>query len=122
MSTYDSNKTKESLLLRFSAEYIARVANRNILITPTRAVIEKDRTRATVYVSVFPDTAKEAAISFLRRHQRDFFVFLKKEARFSYIPSVHFMFDVGEENRQHIDEITRQEHENNNDAESVQDK
>lgn len=108
MSTH-SNQTKESLLLRFAAEYIARVANRNTLITPTHVVIPKDKTRATVYVSVFPNTAREAAISFLRRHQKDFFIYLKKEARFSYIPNVHFMFDVGEENRQHIDEITRNE-------------
>ncbi len=107
MSTHNS-QTKEGLLLRFAAGYIARVANRNTLITPTRAELSKDRTHATVYVSIFPSTAQEAAISFLRRHQRDFFIYLKKESRFSHIPSVHFMFDVGEENRQHLDEITRQ--------------
>ncbi len=105
----NNSKTKENLLVRFAAGYIARTANRNALITPTRAELSKDRKRAMIYVSVFPNTAQEAAISFLRRHQRDFFLYLKKEARFSYIPNVHFMFDVGEENRQHLDEITRNE-------------
>ncbi len=119
MSAHTNNQTKESLLLRFAAEYIARVANRNTLITPTRAMLSKDRTRATVYVSVFPDSAREAAISFLRRHQRGFFIYLKEEARFGHIPNVHFVFDVGEENRQHLDEITRQTNKEIPSAESV---
>lgn len=106
MGSYN-NQTKESLLLRFAAGYIARTANRNTLITPTRATISKDRKQATIYVSIFPNMEKEAAISFLRRHQRGFFTYLKKESRFSHIPNVHFMFDVGEENRQHLDELTQ---------------
>ncbi len=107
MSTYH-RQIEEGTLIRFAAGYIARVANRNSLITPTCAVLSKDRTRATIYVSVFPDTAQESAISFLRRHQRDFFMYLKKEARFGYIPSIRFIFDEGEKNRQHLDELFHQ--------------
>ncbi len=119
--TMHSNQTKESLLLRFAAGYIARTANRNILITPTHATISKDRTQATVYVSVFPNTARDAAIAFLRRHQHDFFEYLKKESRFSHIPNVHFIFDVGEENRQHLDEITRQTNLEIDESQDIQD-
>ncbi len=107
--------------MRFAADYIARTANRNTLITPTRATFSKDGKRATVYVSIFPNTAQEAAISFLRRHQRDFFIYLKKEARFSFIPNIHFMFDVGEENRQHLDEIMRNENKTDSHKQEIDD-
>lgn len=107
MSTFH-RQIEEGTLIRFAAGYIARVSNRNSLITPTCAVLSKDSTRANIYISVFPDTAQESAILFLRRHQRDFFMYLKKEARFAHIPSIHFIPDEGEKNRQHLDELFHQ--------------
>ncbi|HQU07913.1 MAG: hypothetical protein B7X04_02920 [Parcubacteria group bacterium 21-54-25] len=101
------DQAEEALLMRLAARYIAREANRDSLITPTRATLAPGRTKATVYVSVFPDTAVESALSFLRRRQHDFFEFLKKESRLSPIPGVRFEFDLGEKNRQHLDDISR---------------
>lgn len=102
------HQTEEALLVRFAALYIAREANRNTLITPTRAQLSASRTKAVIYVSIFPDATEEKALAFLRRRQHDFFVYLNKEARFSIVPGIRFELDLGEKNRQHLDEISRE--------------
>ena len=96
-----------SLLVHLAGEYIAREAGRSTLITPTRAEIGSDRKNATVYVSVFPDSETEHAIEFLLRHGEGFREFMKKEARFSFLPRVRFVADLGEKNRQHLDDLSR---------------
>ncbi|MCI0597837.1 ribosome-binding factor A [Candidatus Parcubacteria bacterium] len=96
-----------SLLVHLAGEYIAREAGRETLITPTRADIGNDRKNATVYVSVFPDKDTDSALEFLARHAADFRAFLKKEARFSFLPRVTFKADLGEKHRQHLDELSR---------------
>ncbi len=95
------------LIQRLAAAYIAREANRDTLITPTRVSLSDDGKRATIYVGVFPDTKKAAALAFLARHVHDFREHLKKEARFAHLPSVHFEFDEGERERQHLDELSQ---------------
>lgn len=102
------NQVEEALLVRFAALYIAREANRNTLITPTRAQLSPSRTKAIVYVSVFPDAMEDSALAFLRRHQRDFFEYLNKEARFSMVPGIRFELDFGEKNRLRLDELSRE--------------
>lgn len=102
------NQVKEALLVRFASLYIAREANRSVLITPIRATLSANRAKAIIYVSVFPDTALKSALSFLNRRRSDFFKFLKKESRISRIPSIQFEFDFGEKNRQRLDELSRE--------------
>ena len=97
-----------SLLVHLAANYIAKEAGRQTLITPTRANLSPDRKNATVYISVFPDTDVEHALTFLERHRDEFYAYLKKEARFPIIPRVTFEFDRGEQSRQHLDELSKE--------------
>lgn len=94
-------------LVHLAASYIALEAGRETLITPLRAEISPDRKNATVYVSIFPDTEKDHALLFLKRHRDEFREYLKKEGRFAVLPFVHFEFDYGEQNRQHLDDLSR---------------
>lgn len=94
-------------LLHLAAAYIALEAGRETLITPLRAEISPDRKNATVYVSVFPDTEREHALTFLARHKDLFRDYMKKEGRFAVLPFVKFEFDYGEQNRQHLDDLSR---------------
>lgn len=96
-----------SRLTELAARYIALEAGRETLITPMRSEIAPDRKNATIYVSVFPDSDKEHALEFLKRHRDEFRDFLKKEGRFAVLPFVHFEFDYGEQNRQHLDDLSR---------------
>jgi ribosome-binding factor A len=96
-----------SLLVHLAADYIAKEAGRETLITPMRAEISPDRKNATIYVSVFPDKEMHHALEFLARQKEEFYAYLKKEARFPIIPNVRFEFDFGEQNRQRLDELTK---------------
>jgi len=104
MSTKDDRAA--SILIHLAADYIAREAGRQTLITPTRVELE-DRKNAIIYVSVFPDNEREHALEFLNRHKDGFRDYLKKEGRFSILPYVRFAFDAGEANRQHLDELSK---------------
>ncbi len=101
------DRAEEGVLLRLAARYIAKEANRNTLITPTRVSLSTSRTRAIVFVSVFPDSEADKAVEFLQRHRGSFFDFLKKESRLFPIPGISFEFDVGEQNRQRLDELSQ---------------
>lgn len=95
-----------SLLVHLAADFIARNAGRETLITPTRAEIGKDR-NATVYVSVFPESHMQHALEFLLRNADEFRAYIKKAARFSHLPRVSFEADIGEQHRRHLDELSK---------------
>ena len=95
------------VLVHLAANFIAREAGRETLITPTRATLGKGAKTATIFVSVFPEHDTPHALEFLARHRDDFRTLMKKEARLSTLPQVTFAEDVGERNRQHLDEISR---------------
>lgn len=96
-----------SILLENAGRYIAREAGRDTLITPTRAVISKDRKEATIYVSVFPDGHDGQAIAFLMRHKDTFRNELKKTTRLARLPYIRFELDRGERNRQHLEDLAK---------------
>jgi ribosome-binding factor A len=89
-----------------AAEYIAREAGRSTLITPTRTELSSDRKWATIFVSVFPTDQGEHAVRFLTRHKDLFRDYLKKTMRLARLPYIRFSIDVGEINRQRLDEIS----------------
>ena len=107
-NSQNREKRASSNLLHLAAEYIAREAGRDTLITPTRTDISPDRKNATIFVSVFPDDKKEHAIAFLARHRDNFRQFLRQHGRFAILPFIKFEFDYGEMNRQRLDEISRE--------------
>lgn len=97
-----------SELRDLAGEFIAREAGRNTLITPTRVEFGRNPKFATIYVSVFPETETPHALSFLTRNVNEFREFLKKHGRFSVLPFVKFASDYGEQNRQRLDELSKQ--------------
>jgi ribosome-binding factor A len=101
-----------SLLTELAAKYIAREAGRTTLITPTRTSIGSDRKNATIFVSVFPDGDGDNALKFLKRHKDLFREYLKKASRLSHLPYITFELDYGEKNRQRMDELSNEIHQN----------
>ena len=51
-------------------------------------------------------TAESAAVAFANRHRGDFGDFYKKQRRGAYPPKVEFFIDLGEKNRQRMDELS----------------
>lgn len=89
-----------------AAEFLVREANPQSLITVTRVDMGGDGKSANIFISVFPDTAEQAAVAFANRHRGDFGEFYKKQRRGAYPPRVEFFIDMGEKNRQRMDELS----------------
>ncbi len=88
-----------------AAEFLAREANRQSLITVTNAVVSSDGHLATIYLTIFPESAELRALSFARRHGGELAEFFKKRVRGMRIPHIEFALDKGEKNRQRLDEL-----------------
>lgn len=103
----DRDNRAGAIITELAAKYIAREAGRSTLITPTRTEFS-DRKHAIVYVSVFPESETEHALAFLRRHRDDFRNSLKKQSRLMILPFIEFQEDLGERNRQRLDELSNE--------------
>ncbi len=89
-----------------AAEFLAREANRNSLMTVTRAVLATDGKSCIIYISVFPTTAEVPALAFANRNRTELSTFFKKRIRSRLPPHIEFAIDTGEKNRQRLDELS----------------
>ena len=98
------DKIKESLRELASA-FINQESNRKTLITVTDVNISRDLKNATIFVTAYPQEQEHAAVDFLKRKRKDFKAYAKSRLHLKVIPFFDFALDLGEKNRQHIDEL-----------------
>jgi len=89
-----------------AAEYLAREAGPQSLITVTRVALSNDARDARVFITVLPESAEEAALAFIQRNRRDLAEFFRKRVRGAFPPHFEFLIDRGEKNRQRLDELS----------------
>ena len=89
-----SNRATE-IVAREAAQFIAREAGRESLITVIQARSIAHGDRILVFVSVFPVEKARAAMAFLERQREAFSDHLKTHARLR-LPRIDFMLDNGE--------------------------
>lgn len=89
-----------------AAQFIAREANPQSLITVTRVELSPDSKRGRIFITVYPESHETAALGFANRNRGEFSVFFKKKVRGVFPPRVEFFIDKGEKNRQHLDELS----------------
>jgi ribosome-binding factor A len=89
-----------------AAEFLAREANRNTLITVTRAEMSEDSKRAIIYITVFPETGEQAALAFANRNRGELGTFLSSRTRGMRLPQMEFKIDLGDKNRRRLDELS----------------
>jgi hypothetical protein len=94
------NGRAEVLVARAAAEFIAREAGTESLITVIRAHSIAHGDRMLVFISVFPIEKARGALSFLERQREAFSDYLKQRVRMR-LPRVDFMLDSGEELAEH---------------------
>ena len=99
-------KIQEALRMA-AAEFLVREATHQSLITVTRTIVTEDGKRGTIFITVFPDSSEGAAVAFANRHRAEFAEFFKKKVRGALSPHVEFVIDMGEKNRQRLDELTK---------------
>ena len=93
-------------LREVAAEFLAREANRNSLITVTTARLSEDSKYGVIYITVMPETAEEAALDFANRNRTEFTDFFKTRVKGVFMPRIEFKIDKGEKSRQHLDELS----------------
>lgn len=93
--------------MQLAGQFFAREAGRQSLITVTRAEMTDDLKFITIFISVFPESAEKAAIEFCKRERSAFRDFVKDKSALQHPPTIDFEIDMGEKNRQRIDELTR---------------
>ena len=94
-------------IAHMAGEFLAREAGPQSLITVTRAEITPDLKNATIFLSVFPESAEQAALSFTKRERSNVRLFIQKHSSLNFPPIIDFELDIGEKNRQRIDDLTR---------------
>jgi|SRR5690606_27129622 len=87
-----------------AAKFVQNVANHQSLITVTNADVSKDLRRASIYISVLPHHEQDKALAFLNRHAAEFRGYVKSRLSLKRLPYFDFRLDIGEINRQSIDD------------------
>jgi len=105
--TLRQNKVKENIR-NLVADFLKAESNRTSLITVTDANVSKDLKKATIFISVLPESGEESALNFVKRRRKDVRNYLKKKLEMRSIPFLDFEIDLGEKNRQRIDELSQE--------------
>ena len=88
-----------------AAEFLAREAGRQSLVTVTEARISHDGRSGRVYITVLPQSAEESALAFANRNRGEFSLFFKKRIRGISPLHITFVIDEGEKSRQRLDDL-----------------
>ena len=107
MSQQKDEKIKE-ILRELASEFLMRESNRTSLITITGVELEARGSRAKILFTVLPENQEAAALDFFTRRLGDLREYVQEHARMMRVPFFEVGIDVGEKNRQRIDEIERE--------------
>ncbi len=108
MKPKDPNKDKkiEEIIKKAATRFLLEQTSGASLLTVTQVVSSTRSEQSTVYFTVFPTDKEKTALEFLKRKRGEFKEYLMSETRIGRIPFIDFEIDIGEKNRQRIDEIS----------------
>lgn len=93
------------LIKHLSARFLTEEGNKSSLITVTNVMMSNDGKNATILFTVFPDNMEKTALEFAKRKRPEFKKFFRDNSTIGHIPFFDFALDLGEKNRQKIDEL-----------------
>lgn len=102
MSSLHHEKVEESVK-HLASEFLVRESNNKSLITVTNIVLSPDEKRATIYLSVLPESEEESVLSFAKRKRADMREYIRERLRSRVIPFLDVEIDKGEKHRQRIE-------------------
>lgn len=106
MSVQDE-RIKEQIKV-LAGKFLTMEGNKSSLLTVTNIEMSKDSKSVTILFTVFPDSFEKTALEFAKRKRSELKQFIKENVSFGRIPFLDFAIDLGEKNRQKIDEISNQ--------------
>jgi ribosome-binding factor A len=98
----------EVALKKLAATFLDREADRTSLITVTRIDISPDFKNSKIFISVLPDKQSESALNFCKRKMTDFKKYVKDNMNIHTVPFFDVELDLGEKNRQRIEELSHE--------------
>ena len=102
------NERISEILHDMGARFLSINSNKSSLITVTRIELTRDEKRATIFFTVFPEKFEKTALQFAKRKRSEFKEFVKENSKLGRIPQLDFEIDLGEKNRQKIDNLLNQ--------------
>ena len=106
--TNRKEKIKE-ILRDLGAKFLAQNGNGSSLLTVTNVELTSNEKNATILFTVFPTDFEKTAVEFAKRKRSEFKQFVKENSNLGRIPLLDFSLDLGEKNRQKIDELLNSE-------------
>ena len=103
----ERNEKVANYIKELAAEFLGREADKSSLITVTGCTTSPDLKRATILITVLPNSKESAALGFVKRQRGELREFLKERMPIKVIPFIDIVIDLGEKNRQKIDELLR---------------
>ncbi len=95
-------------LKELAATFLERESNKTALITVTRVEVFDRGRSAMVYITVLPDAAEVAALSFAKRKRAELRGFMKPHLNTRTIPFLDVTIDSGEKARQNIETLLKE--------------
>ena len=99
-------KLKE-ILRELAAEYFSRQSNHQSLITITDVEVFNHGSKARILITVMPENAEQSVIEFMHRQLTEFRQHVMENSRIGHVPFFEVAVDVGEKNRQRMDELSK---------------
>lgn len=96
----------ESLLAQKVGEFLSMEAGNQSLITVTRVAYNDKTKHASVFITVLPDSQEKTALAFAKRKSSDMREWMKQKVLMGSLPVFEFVIDIGEKNRQRVDDIS----------------
>lgn len=106
MDTRDE-RLKE-ILRDLGARFLLQNGNNSSLLTVTDVKLSDKGKYATIMFTVFPDSFEKTALEFAKRKRSEFREFVKENSKLGRIPQMDFEIDLGEKNRQRIDNLLQE--------------
>ncbi len=109
MLTKDAKNEKlREAVHHVAAEFLGQQSNGTSLITVTGVQLSKKADRAAILLTVLPETQEKAALAFAQRNVPEFCEFAYKKLSLRRLPFITFALDLGEKNRQKLDDLSHQ--------------
>ena len=102
------NEKVANQIKELAAQFLERENDRTSLITVMSATVSPDLKRATIFITVLPDSKEQPALLFVKRKLGELRESLKKNLPIKIIPFLDVAIDLGEKNRQKIDKLLRE--------------
>ncbi len=96
------------LVKELAAEFLNRESTKASLISVTAANVSPDLKKATIFITALPESQEKTALLFAKRKRGEMREFLKKNMQTKNVPFLEVEIDLGEKNRQKIDELLRE--------------